>query len=235
MEPITASAGEGWQWYVRGWKLFIKNPAVMVGQLIVLLIIAIILNLVPVVGNLALALITPVLAGGWYFSIQQLENNNPASIADIFEGFRNQAWTKPLLVLGAAILATHVLVGVVVVGLLGLDFLTDMSAFDAGAMNLTLGFGGVLAISLVLLLAAALLTAMFYAIPLVLFRQAAPIAALRNSFAACLQNVMSLLVFGLVYLVASFLAAIPLGLGFLVLIPVSVCAAYCSYKTVYQS
>ena len=70
MEPKAVGAGEGWHWYVCGWRLFIKNPGVMIGQLVVLLIVAVILNFVPLIGSLALALITPILAGGWYYSVR---------------------------------------------------------------------------------------------------------------------------------------------------------------------
>jgi uncharacterized membrane protein len=39
--------------------------------------------------------------------------------------------------------------------------------------------------------------------------------------------------FGAVWLGLSILAAIPIGLGFLVLLPVTICALYCSYRDIY--
>jgi uncharacterized membrane protein len=44
---------------------------------------------------------------------------------------------------------------------------------------------------------------------------------------------LPLLVFGLVYLVLAVAAVIPLGLGFLVLGPVTVCAVYASYREIF--
>ncbi|MEE8428652.1 MAG: BPSS1780 family membrane protein [Gammaproteobacteria bacterium] len=234
MEPKVVGAAEGWHWYVCGWGLFVKNPGVMIGQFVVLLLIAVILNFVPLIGSLALALITPVLAGGWFYSIRRLDEDATITIGDIFEGFRNEAWTRPLLILGIMILVAEVLVGVIVVGLLGITFLTDVAALESGLANLSLGFGGLLSLALMLLLLVVLLTALFFAIPLLLFRQIAPIAALQDSLIASFQHWLPLFVFGLVYLVAAFFAAIPLGLGFLVLMPVSVCAAFCSYKAIYE-
>lgn len=234
MEPMAVGARDGWDWYVCGWRLFVKSPGVMIGQFMVLLIIALVLNFVPLIGSLALALITPVLAGGWYYSIRQLDEGAAITIGDVFEGFRNEAWTRPLIILGITVLVTEVLVKVIAVGLLGITFLTDVAALDSGLASLRFGFSGLLCISVVLLLLAVLFTALFFAIPLVLFRQIAPLAAMQNSLTTGLQYWLPLLVFGLVYLVAAFFAAIPLGLGLLVLIPVSVCAAFCGYKAIYE-
>ncbi len=234
MEPMAVGAGEGWRWYVCGWRLFVKNPGVMIGQFVVLLVIAVLLNFVPLIGSLALALITPVLAGGWYYSIHQLDEGAAITVGDVFEGFRNEAWTRPLIILGIMVLAAEVFVGVIAVGLLGITFLTDITALDRGLANLTFGFGGLFCLFLVLLLLAAMFAALFFAIPLVLFRQIAPIAAMQNSLIVSFQYWLPLLVFGLVYLVAAFFAVMPLGLGLLVLVPVSVCAAFCSYKTIYE-
>ena len=234
MEPKAVGADDGWRWYVCGWRLFVKNPGVMVGQFVILLVIAVMLNFVPLIGSLALALITPILAGGWYYSIRQLDEGAVVTVGDIFEGFRNEAWTRPLIILGIMVLVTEILMGVIAVGLLGIDFLTDVAALESGLAGLRLGFGGLLSLVLMLLLLATLFTALFFAIPLVLFRDIAPIDAMQNSLSTSLQYWLPLLVFGLVYLVAAFFAVIPLGLGLLVLIPVSVCAAFCSYKTIYE-
>lgn len=233
MEARIVSGDEGWRWYVCAWKLFVRNPGILVGQTLVLLLIAVALNLVPLIGGLALALITPVLAGGWYYTLGELDSGANIGLTDVFEGFRNKQWTGPLIVLGVAILAAEVLLGLTAVGVLGLTFFADPTTLQGGAANLTLGFGGLIALVIALTLAAAIFAAMFYAIPLVIFQSMAPIAALRSSFWAGIRNWLPLLVFGLIYLVLAILAAIPLGLGFLVLIPLSVCAAFCSYKAIY--
>jgi uncharacterized membrane protein len=65
------------------------------------------------------------------------------------------------------------------------------------------------------------------------FRGLPAIEALRESFTAVMKNAMPFLVFGLLYLVAAIVASIPVGLGWLVLVPVSLLAAYVSFKDVY--
>jgi uncharacterized membrane protein len=59
------------------------------------------------------------------------------------------------------------------------------------------------------------------------------VAAVKASFSACFKNLLPLLVFGVVYAVLAIIAVIPLGLGLLLLIPVSLCAGYCSYKDIF--
>ena len=49
----------------------------------------------------------------------------------------------------------------------------------------------------------------------VLFNDMAPVPALKASFAANMKNWLVMMVFGLIVLVLSFFAALPMGLGFL--------------------
>ena len=91
-------------------------------------------------------------------------------------------------------------------------------------------------ISMLLVLLVALIIAMafIYATPLVMLDNMKPVAAVKASFSACLQNILPLLVFGIVYLLLAIIAAIPLFLGFLILLPVSILAMYCSYKSIFH-
>jgi len=55
------------------------------------------------------------------------------------------------------------------------------------------------------------------------------------SIAATLKNVVPFLVFGVIYIVASIVASIPFGLGWIVLLPLSLLTAYVSYRDVFES
>ena len=68
--------------------------------------------------------------------------------------------------------------------------------------------------------------ALFYGIPLVMLAGQNAWPAALDSVAACWINMLPMLVLGLIYLVLIVLAALPLGLGFLVLGPVTVCTVY---------
>lgn len=62
----------------------------------------------------------------------------------------------------------------------------------------------------------------------------APVESIKTSFSACLKNILPLLVFGIIYFLLAIVAAIPILLGFLILIPVSILAMYCSYKSIFH-
>ncbi|KPV41577.1 hypothetical protein AN478_02765 [Thiohalorhabdus denitrificans] len=75
--------------------------------------------------------------------------------------------------------------------------------------------------------------ALFFAIPLVTFRDLDPVAAMRESFGACLRNLGAVLLFLVLYLILGFVAVLPMGLGFLLLLPVGMAAAYRAYREVF--
>ena len=101
-------------------------------------------------------------------------------------------------------------------------------------MGAGIGFGGVfLAGLLTLLLGAPLLMAVWFAPALVYFNGLQPVAALKASFDACLKNWLVATIFGLITLVLCFFAALPMGLGFLVLLPVLYGALYASYRDIF--
>ena len=60
-----------------------------------------------------------------------------------------------------------------------------------------------------------------------------PLEALRSSFATSLKNVVPVLLWGLIYIVASIVASIPFGLCWIVLIRVTMVTAYVSYRDVF--
>lgn len=233
MEIKKASADEGWQWYATGWRYFVRNPGIQIAYLVILVLIAIAVGLVPVVGGIVLALLVPVIMGGWFDALQRLDAGEEISFGSLFEGFRNKAWTGPLMVLGAFMLVGEVLIGLAAAAMLGTSMLELNELSDPAELSMLLGAGAIGGMIIVLILSSLFFMAFFYAVPLIVFGGMAPVAALQTSFSASLRNVLALLVFGLVYMVAGFIAAIPFGLGFLVLIPVTVAAVFASYQSMF--
>ena len=93
--------------------------------------------------------------------------------------------------------------------------------------------GALAYIGLTLALSLPVFMALWFAPALVFFNGMAPIAALKASFDACLKNTLAFLVYGLIVLVLDFFAALPVMLGFLVLIPVLAGSLYASYRDVF--
>ena len=85
-----------------------------------------------------------------------------------------------------------------------------------GRLGVTLA----LALLIVFGLMLPLVMAIWFAPPLVVFHDMGAGDAMKASFAGCLKNMLPFLLYGIVLLVASVIASIPLMLGWLVLGPV---------------
>jgi len=75
--------------------------------------------------------------------------------------------------------------------------------------------------------------AIWFAAPLVVFHNQGPGEAMKNSFTACLRNVLPFLVYSVIALLLAFIASIPLGLGWLVLGPVMAASLYTGYRDIF--
>lgn len=75
--------------------------------------------------------------------------------------------------------------------------------------------------------------AVWFAPALVALRGLGTLDAVKLSFFGCLRNIVPFLIYGLILFVLALLASIPMGLGFLVLVPVAVGSQYAAYKAIF--
>jgi len=229
------AAGRGWEWLVEGWKLFLKAPGIWILMLLIYFAINLVLSFIPFVGSLASTLITPALMGGMVYGAAALAQGDALLVSHIFQAFQEQRRLGPMLTLGVLLLIGYIIIGLVIASF---ATGTSLSEGESPAMreemviNVLQGVGGGVLV-MVLLLVILLTMAMFYAVPLVMLGGIAPWLAVQQSVAGCFTNILPFLVFGFVYLLLAFLAAIPFGLGFLVLGPVTFGAIYASYMDVF--
>jgi uncharacterized membrane protein len=97
----------------------------------------------------------------------------------------------------------------------------------------TMGLTALVVVLVGLLFAVPVLMAFWFAPALVVLRGDEPFAAMKTSFRACLRNMPPFLIYGLLGILFAILASIPLGLGFIVLIPVGMVTVYTSYKEIF--
>ncbi len=221
-------SGHGWQWIVDGFNLFKLNPGIWILNLIILLAITFALAFVPFVGSLALNLIYPVFVGGLMLGCQALAHNEPLEVAHLFAGFREKA--GPLVLVGVFYLVGALVIGIVVGGAFGFSVFAAMSRGGAASVDFSM-------IALMVLVMVALLIpllmAVWFAPALVVFHDMQPLQAMKQSFAGCLKNIVPFLVYGIIGFVIGILAAIPLGLGWLVWGPTVVGSVYASYRDIF--
>lgn len=223
-------AGSALNWLRQGWAMFVANPGAWMAMMVIVIVIYLGLAIVPVFGPLVGQLLTPVLAAGLLLACHKLAVEQRLEISTVFAGFQHQ--TAALLTVGVLyMLAVVVLVALVMLlaggGLAG-------AMLTQGPLGASLAVGGMLiAAALWLLLSLPVLMAVWFAPALVVFNGMPPVDALRASFNACLRNIVAFLVYGLLVMVLCFFAALPVGLGFLVLGPVLAGSVYASYRDIF--
>jgi len=233
-QPRVVDGGRGVAWWTDAWAMFIKNAAIWVVLGLILFIILFVLAIIPLVGQLASVLLLPVFAGSWMTAATKQEGGGALEVGDLFTAFKGERLT-PLIVLGVLFLIAMVVI-VGVMGVLGFGGAVGMLAggMMGSGRGMMAGMGiGLLAMLVGLALLTLVTMALWFAPPLVALRGVAPVDAMKLSFAASLKNVVPFLLWGIIYLIASVIATIPLGLGWLVLWPLLMLTMYTSYKDVF--
>ncbi|CAB1370358.1 BPSS1780 family membrane protein [Denitratisoma oestradiolicum] len=232
-EPKTVGVERAMQWLAEGWRLFRAAPAIWIALTVVLFVINILLNLVPVLGGLAAALLMPVFFGGLMAGCAAQARDEDLQFDTLFAGFRtNTASLMTLGLLSVAAMVVIALLAFLVGGGAMMGSMMGRGMDPAGGATLALG-GMLMASLLVLALSVPVAMALWFAVPLVMLGNVAPVAALKSSFSACLKNMLPFLVYGVVVFVLTFIAAIPFGLGLLVLVPVVIASIYASYRDIF--
>jgi uncharacterized membrane protein len=233
----TVDSGRGVGWIGDGWNLVKGQLGAWILLVIVYLVIEIVLQIIPFVGGIVAALISPGLVAGMFLAARYSDEAKTVDLNLLFQPLMEQRTRGPLLTLGAMAIVFSILIVLIFVAMLGgaAGLSEGASRGDAEAMltsgMMGVGFGGMV---LMLLLVAVYSMAMWFAAPLVLFAGVAPIEAMKLSFKAVLANWLPALVFGLLVIVLGFVASIPLLLGWLLLMPVLFAAMYVSYKEVFD-
>jgi uncharacterized membrane protein len=238
--PIPAPAFDGrsravgvgavFAWLRLAWNLFMAEPGIWVLSVVLLLVTSCVLMIVPLLGPLLVCLLAPVLAAGLLAMCRKAADGGEIGLSDLTAGFTR--CTTPLVLLGVIFLLATLAIQAVVLLLLGGSVAGGLLAWGLAGIVLLLG-GSLIAFLLSLLLVIPLWMALWFAPALVLFNGMSPLEACKRSLEACLKNIPSFLILGLIVFVLSLLAALPAGLGFLVLIPVLAGTAYASWQDVF--
>lgn len=230
-EAQRVPSGRGMAWIADGWKLFTRAPGTWIGITVVFAILWILLAVIPL-GSLVSSVVFPVLVGGLMLGCDDLRQGVTMPFSSLFAGFSRNA--GPLLVVGLLYLVGMFAIGIVMgVGMMAmmLPSLSRGVTSFSDMMSILPGFLLVFLVALLLMLP--LLMAVWFAPALIVFHDTQPTAAMRMSFQGCVRNMGPFTVYGLVGLVLSILATIPVGLGWLVLMPVVWGSMYAGYRDIF--
>lgn len=238
LEPRSVDAGRGLEWWARSWALFMKNPGMWVVLGLVALIVFLVLGVIPLLGTVATSLLLPVFLGHWMLAARKVEGGGTLEINDLFTlfgGVGHQPTLVSLLVLGGLLAATTIVMSLVL-GMFGAGAVIGLlvgGAMHSGVGVLAAAGAGLMSLLVLLVVATLVGMAFWFAPALVVFHQAAPLEAVKASFAACLKNIAPFLLYSVIGLAAAIVASIPAGLGWLVLAPLTGLQVYVSTQDVF--
>lgn len=227
-------AGAGVDWVGDGWRLFRRATLMWIVLLVLLFLVHLGFSMVPWAGMVLPNLVSPILMGGIALGCRSLETGGDLELEHLLAGFRRN--TGPLFAIGVI----YALAEVAIVGAFGLvagPSLTwaairgDEAAIARSLPEdpLRLVLGALVALSL----ATPLLAAYWFAPALAMLHDLPALPAMKESLAACLRNIMPMLVYSLLMIALLVVALIPLGLGLLAWAPLLIATIYTSYRSVF--
>lgn len=234
MEIRTMPLNRGWGLFGRGWNTFKTDWVTWVLSFVIFFVISFVLNLLPLVGGLLMAVITPALLAGFLKIAHDLEAGETVSVGHLFQPIQDHERRVPLLLLGLVALLAAIVMAVVLVLFVG--GAAHMGGADGGMgqpMAFPLAGVGFFGLILILLLYLVVFAVLAFSIPLVYFRGLAIGDAIGASVKGTLANLGPLVIFSLIYFLLAFLAMIPFALGFLVLGPVVLAALFGAYSEIF--
>jgi hypothetical protein len=235
MESRKAPAAHGWTWIRNGFWLFRKSPLLWM----VLTSIGVVglfgISTIPVVGDPLSSLLFPPILAGYMLGCHALASGEELELAHLFAGF--QRFAAKLVTLGGINLIGQLLI-------MGIMMLTGGEAVVDAMMSgktgtedpgvLIAAFQGAgFAILLGTALFTVLLMAMQFAPMLVVFRNMAPLPAMRASLRAFLQNWLPLTVYCVLLIPFAIVASLPIMLGWIILLPIIITSLYAIYRDVF--
>lgn len=212
-------------WYKQGWAIFSKDMTNWVMMALLLGVGAIVLNVLPIIGQIILLVLMPSLIGGLQFAAQEACEGRPVKLEYLWSVLKSSSQRNQFLALGGIMFAAAITVGIISAAFVGDSLLRGASS---GLMGF--GFGGMLFMLIVGFISFVMFN---YTVALMLFRNMSLFDALKSCAATASTQIAPLLVFFLLYAVAAAIASIPFGLGLLVVIPVTAIAVYVSHKELF--
>ncbi|OGA19903.1 MAG: hypothetical protein A3G25_07165 [Betaproteobacteria bacterium RIFCSPLOWO2_12_FULL_63_13] len=228
-------ARNGLEWWTKAWPLFTRQIGMWIGLIVVTFIVFAVVSLIPVIGQLAITLFWPAVAGGLMLGAREVDRDGVLGFGHLTAGFSKDA--GQLILLGVAYLVGMVVAAGIAMLIAGVGMGTMLMGASGGGTPAAMGAVGAASVLLAVLIAVALLVpvymATWFAPALIVFHGTGAVDAMKASFFGCLKNIVPFLVYGLVGLLLAIVASIPFGLGWLVLGPVLVISVYVGYRDIY--
>lgn len=225
-------AGACFDWLRQGWAMFTAHPAIWLTLSVIFAVLVTSLMIVPLVGQIALYMLLPVLIAGMLRVCQRITDEETPEVRDLFSAFHRES--TQLIITGLLNLVGTFAVGIMLTVVASGSALGGMILGAPGPLGLGAVIGGMMISGLfAVVLLTLLMMSMWFAPALVYFHHMQAWPAIKASFQACATNWLPFLLFGLISLVMTFFALLPLGLGLLILLPIMVGSLYAAYRDIF--
>lgn len=250
------SAGHGWLWVRRSVEMFARSPLTWTVLNLLLLFIGFTLALIPVLGGLLFALLTPVFAGGLMLGCRDVDAGMRLQPAHLFAGFQHNA--AALVSVGGVYVVGQIVVMGLLMGIGGAELQTLVASAlgeqAAPATSPTVSDRVMAAVLVAGALFVPLAMAVWFAPVLAVLDGLRASQAIKLSLQGCLRNLPAIVVYaltmgalllGLLFAVRTLLALVPRSLGFvrepvamLVMtfwVSLTLISAYVGYRDIFAS
>jgi uncharacterized membrane protein len=224
INKVTIEQSVGW--LKSGFSLFSKTWLTWIVGGVAFFVAFFILNLIPLIGQLLTMALGPLVSVGVIMAIHNFRNGQSSSIGQIIEAVKGKL--SPVIVvilvnIGLSLISAVVIGGGVTMGAIG-----GQQSMATGWAVAGLGIIVGLAIGFMIFLANV------FSLPLIALTNISGVDAVKASISANISNIVPMLVYGVISFVLFFLAMIPLGLGLIVVIPMSIGAIYFATKDIFK-
>lgn len=233
--PVSVPFGHGLRWIGAAFSNhFRANPGAWIVAFIIFAIISMVAQLIPIIGPLAFALLSPVFTAGFMLGCRAQDEGEEFTVGHLFNGFKQS--TGQLVLLGLLYLIGTIVILVVTGGMLGSSmamFMPMDQANPAAAEAMMNPLTVMVPMLVMMALFVPLLMAYWFAPALVVLDGISALPAMKMSFSGCIRNIMPFLLYGIVMFVVLIIATLPLLLGLLVAAPVMFASLYTAYRDIY--
>jgi uncharacterized membrane protein len=230
------AAERGVSWLTEAWPVFREQAGLWVLITVIAIGVTLVCGIVPLLGNLLSPFVSTLVLGGMLLVARKQRAGGSPEVGDLFAILSHPALVR-LMIVTLIYVGLSIAAGLVVAVVFGMG--GGMAAITGGLVGgddaAAALVGGTMAIALLVFVAVLVpIIAMYwFAVPLVLFRDAEPWPAMTTSLRAVLANIVPMLVYGVVSLVLVILACIPLMLGLLVAIPLLATSLLISFDDIF--
>ena len=226
-------AGNGPRWIAGAFRIYRAQPLVWSALTLGWIVMSFGLLLVPIVGGIAVNVLQPVFFASFALAARKQLQGQRVEMGDLFLGFRTH--------LRALINVGMVELGIALVVVIGFSLIagapaapadggTTPSAEEIARMIQDKGwylFGALMVLMVVK-------GALWFAPALIAFHGLSALHAIRWSLYAALSNVGAMLAYLLALALAYIVAALPWGLGFVIVLPLMVLSTFTAYRDVFE-